>query len=172
MPSSLKAVLQYRNDDIVDRLAHEHQLSAEDAREIFTETLRWLWLCAEARRERKAGKDVPRLVIDEPLDFIDQGWHAFILFTKAYADFCAKHFGFFIHHNPTPVRRKKEIISEIDHDSSALDGLLNERRKQYEFIYDKLGSDTLIQWYEVLSDKYKGCFGSKGGAIPVPALHL
>ena len=36
---------------------------------------------------------------------VDEVWHIFILFTKDYARFCDEVFGFFLHHQPTTVRR-------------------------------------------------------------------
>jgi len=32
---------------------------------------------------------------------VDEFWHSFILFTRQYQNWCTKHFGAFIHHNPT-----------------------------------------------------------------------
>lgn len=37
-----------------------------------------------------------------PSDVIDEYWHQFILFTKAYHVWCEKHFGRYIHHQPMP----------------------------------------------------------------------
>ncbi|UFQ15490.1 MULTISPECIES: glycine-rich domain-containing protein [Streptomyces] len=37
-----------------------------------------------------------------PSDDVDDGLHAFILHTEAYADFCQKFAGRFLHHNPEP----------------------------------------------------------------------
>ncbi|MFI1829576.1 glycine-rich domain-containing protein [Streptomyces sp. NPDC020412] len=37
-----------------------------------------------------------------PSDDVDHGIHAFILHTKDYADFCQKHAGRMLHHNPRP----------------------------------------------------------------------
>ncbi|HWU05287.1 MAG TPA: hypothetical protein VN520_02585 [Streptomyces sp.] len=37
-----------------------------------------------------------------PSDDVDHAFHAFILHTKEYADFCHAHAGRFIHHNPRP----------------------------------------------------------------------
>jgi hypothetical protein len=37
-----------------------------------------------------------------PSDDVDKGYHAFILHTKAYAEFCNRHGGRFLHHNPAP----------------------------------------------------------------------
>ncbi|MCX5412240.1 hypothetical protein [Streptomyces sp. NBC_00059] len=37
-----------------------------------------------------------------PSDDVDYAFHAFILHTKEYAEFCEQHGGRFIHHNPRP----------------------------------------------------------------------
>ncbi|GGV54324.1 glycine-rich domain-containing protein [Streptomyces spectabilis] len=37
-----------------------------------------------------------------PSDDVDLGLHAFILHTEAYAEFCDRHAGRFLHHNPAP----------------------------------------------------------------------
>lgn len=37
-----------------------------------------------------------------PSDDVDHALHAFILHTRDYADFCQKHAGRFLHHNPRP----------------------------------------------------------------------
>lgn len=36
-----------------------------------------------------------------PSTSIDAAWHAFILHTRAYAEYCERRFGRFIHHEPT-----------------------------------------------------------------------
>lgn len=38
-----------------------------------------------------------------PSDDVDKGVHAFILHTKAFAEFCDAHAGRFLHHNPAPA---------------------------------------------------------------------
>ncbi|OEJ24382.1 hypothetical protein AR457_07390 [Streptomyces agglomeratus] len=38
-----------------------------------------------------------------PSDDVAKGYHAFILHTKAYAEFCDRHAGRFLHHNPAPA---------------------------------------------------------------------
>ncbi|MFJ4435584.1 glycine-rich domain-containing protein [Streptomyces sp. NPDC088923] len=37
-----------------------------------------------------------------PSDDVDHAFHAFILHTRDYADFCQSHVGRFVHHNPRP----------------------------------------------------------------------
>lgn len=41
--------------------------------------------------------------VSMPSQAADELWHQFILYTKAYADFCRKAFGHFMHHTPAVV---------------------------------------------------------------------
>ncbi|MFJ6519216.1 glycine-rich domain-containing protein [Streptomyces filamentosus] len=36
-----------------------------------------------------------------PSEHVDRGWHAFLLRTRAYQEFCDRHAGRFIHHHPS-----------------------------------------------------------------------
>lgn len=59
-----------------------------------------------------------------PSPLVDEFWHQFILYTRDYAEFCEKHFGRFIHHdpknyssnpdgkNPFPGHHTKELLRE------------------------------------------------------------
>lgn len=46
-------------------------------------------------------------IIAMPSQVVDMAWHEFILFTKAYADFCHKAFGKFHHHIPAEAMKSK-----------------------------------------------------------------
>ncbi|MCZ0980001.1 hypothetical protein O1L60_16220 [Streptomyces diastatochromogenes] len=57
--------------------------------------------------ERIIGQTVAFLIAgtrtEEPLspsEHVDRGWHAFLLRTRAYQEFCDRHAGRFIHHHP------------------------------------------------------------------------
>lgn len=93
----LEHVLQYENDDVAERIARYNGLSFEEARVLFKDTLTFLWLT------QVSGGGIA------PPPIIDSGWHAFILFTKDYAEFCKKTFGGFIHHHP---RRSGDLDSK------------------------------------------------------------
>lgn len=150
---TLEEALRYQNDDIVDRFLGMYDMPFEEAEKIFLETKKWVWLSATASQERHSGGNVPRLIIDNFLIFIDEMWHNFILFTKEYHDYCMNKFGFFIHHNPTPRRIKEAMKVELS-EGDALTVVLGRRKEQYSYIYDKLGADTLELWYGILCDKY------------------
>ncbi|MFF3245053.1 glycine-rich domain-containing protein [Streptomyces sp. NPDC002870] len=42
---------------------------------------------------------------------VDPGWHAFMLHSREYADFCHRRFGTFLHHNPLGGRRLRDGIA-------------------------------------------------------------
>lgn len=149
----LNHVLQYKNDDIIDRFLGKYSIPEIVAINIFMETKKWLWLLAVAKKERENGFYVPRLVIDDFLIFIDEMWHNFILFTHEYTEFCQEYFGFYIHHNPTPPRVKKIIQTRLNN-LTGFEEMIEKRREQYSYIYDKLGATTLQLWYSDWSHLY------------------
>ena len=97
----LSDVLAYTNTDVVERIAKDNNLSPQDADEILTDTLRFLYLAGAT--------DAANLA---PTKEIDMGWHAFLMFTKDYADFCHQNLGRFVHHAP---RRSNDPAPKINH---------------------------------------------------------
>jgi hypothetical protein len=136
---SLAEVLSYQNDEVVfrfmGRFARDYGLSEMDARDVFLETKRWLWLCASSQKG-------PVQMIGEAF-VIDEMWHTFLLFTQDYAEFCEHYFSKPIHHVP-----KK--LSELE-DQNWRDSL----RKHYELIYDELGPAVLIKWSKIYPEKFE-----------------
>lgn len=139
MHKDLKNLLTYRNEDVVDRFLKMYDVSEQEALEIFDETLKWLWL----------GNQVEGVFIDDSTLIIDEMWHNFILFTQDYEVFCLNNFGRYIHHQPE--RRKQQdyyaISLNVEEHKSKLENL-------YEGVYDYLGEDTLLKWYEEFPRKY------------------
>ena len=80
--------MSYENPDLVLRYQNKLGLDQQQARQLFEDTKRFLFLAGTV-----PGKWSPTKAIDE-------GWHAFLLFTKDYAQFCQRFFGRFIHHEP------------------------------------------------------------------------
>jgi hypothetical protein len=147
---ALEDVLAYRNEEVVYRFTQDHGVSLDDAEELFTETKRWLWLCCHQRRasERGEGRYVAVPLLSEARA-VDLMWHTFLLFTRDYAAFCEKYFGFFVHHNPQTRKEAEDWQTQLDSDRQ---GALRERKAvlkpAYELIYDVLGKDVLIRWVE------------------------
>jgi len=74
---------------LAGRVATEERVDAETADRYVDAMLQFLDVCTRAERPLR------------PSPAIDAAWHAFILHTRAYADYCEERFGRFIHHQPT-----------------------------------------------------------------------
>lgn len=149
----LDKALSYKNPDVIDRFCKNYNVTRREANQIFLELLKFLWLCAVAKIERTQNKkNVPeKIAVDFNILIIDEMWHNFLCFTHDYEHFCLKVFGVFVHHFPTPKKRKNEILRKLRKDEVYL---LSIRKKQYEYIYDKLGEKTLLKWYDTFPKKY------------------
>ncbi|WP_262700473.1 MULTISPECIES: glycine-rich domain-containing protein [Streptomyces] len=77
-------------DRLATRIVKDHDIAPSLAERIAAQTAAFLATCAN-------NTDQPLV----PSKAIDIGWHAFILHTRDYADFCQRVAGHFIHHVPT-----------------------------------------------------------------------
>lgn len=81
--------------DLFDRLTHrvmaDDSLDQDTAGRVVEQALAFLVACA-----LNPGSHLT------PSVQVDTGWHAFILHTREYADFCTRTAGRFIHHRPDP----------------------------------------------------------------------
>lgn len=76
-------------DFLIEKFSKDYGYTESDARSLFEDVKKFLLLGSIV--EASPAPSLP----------IDQMWHSFILFTKDYAEFCAKAGGF-IHHRPLP----------------------------------------------------------------------
>jgi hypothetical protein len=132
---SFEEVLAYRNPRVLNKFRNLFAVTADEAERLFAETKKWLWLTA-VRRE--SGQ--PSLVIHESMVILDELWHTFILHTQDYTDFCLRHFGFYVHHSPGYpdfVPRTEEETTE-----------------QLSYIWDTLGEETVLRWYDEYTEMY------------------
>lgn len=148
--TSLEKALDCENEPaIIDGFMKRYDVSEQEAKDIFHETKKWLWVAAEAAEEDM------NLAIDKPLQVIDEMWHNFILYTRSYHKYCMDKFKRFIHHEPTPSSEKTRFKNEFLKNPSEVIRQKRERQqKQLSFLYDKLGAETIIRWYEELPSKY------------------
>lgn len=75
---------------LVRRIAKDANLPTELAERIMDQALAFLGACARDHDEPLA-----------PSELVDIGWHAFVLYTWDYAQFCDQIAGRFLHHTPT-----------------------------------------------------------------------
>jgi hypothetical protein len=96
---------------LAKRIATEHHVDAAMAERCTDQGLAFLAACAAST---------------EPLSpslAADLGWHAFILYTRDYAEFCEQVAGRFIHHVPheeTDERGKEDVQSVLDRTAAAI----------------------------------------------------
>lgn len=78
---------------VVQRYGEDHGLRESEALRHFDELVKFLTICASTS-ERCA-----------PSKTLDEVWHAFILFTREYREFCLSNFGRIIDHDPSPQEK-------------------------------------------------------------------
>jgi hypothetical protein len=98
---TVEQVLSYTNNSVVARIMEELKVSEDVAAQLFTDLKRFLWLSAVSSEEHLV-----------PSPILDEAWHAFVLFTADYADFCKSHFDGFLHH--APQRHGEKRLSRGD----------------------------------------------------------
>jgi hypothetical protein len=79
----------YWNESVIERIQRNADVDRETARTWFNEMLVFLDMVADSKR------------FISPPEAIDVAWHAFILHTRDYEDYCRERFGRVIHHQPT-----------------------------------------------------------------------
>jgi hypothetical protein len=62
----------------------------------------YFWMCNQARRKMVAMSS----------QVVDEAWREFILFTRAYQEFCSKALGRFLHHTPTEAMKAPTLAQE------------------------------------------------------------
>ncbi|EAU69277.1 hypothetical protein [Stigmatella aurantiaca] len=147
---SLKEALSYHNEKVLRRFLDIYAIPEEEARELFQETKKWLWLCARSLEEKG-----PRLAVQTSLLMVDEMWHTFMQYTLDYQRYCLDRFGTFIHHLPAnsddklKERQRYEANPErfVKRYQAAL-------KRQYAFVYDELGEETLLKWYQEYPKRY------------------
>lgn len=102
-PAEITAALAYLHDDLVARFSRDQACSVAESMQLFTEVKKFLILCAATPYPCS------------PSARLDDMWHVFVLHTEAYADFCQRFLGRFIHHRPTSapvVAHRAEMLTD------------------------------------------------------------
>jgi hypothetical protein len=135
---------------VIEGFMDRYNVSEDEARSIFEETKKWLWLSAQTDESEHVS-----LGIDKPLLVIDEMWHNFLMYTRVYHRFCMDKLKKFIHHEPTPkaekIKRQQRVAENPEKEYKKWK---ESYYQQLSFIYDHLGPETVIKWYEELPTKY------------------
>lgn len=75
--------------NVIEYFAREHTVDRTAAEAVFVELDNFLG--AAARTSQRPSK------------MLDEAWHAFILHTREYAEYCSSRFGRFVHHVPYAI---------------------------------------------------------------------
>lgn len=137
----IQHLLHYSNPLVVQRFVQAYPEHEAEAPRLFTEMLKYLWLCKKHEQDLAAAPNEPSLqflpVMHEEMRKIDQMWHEFILITVDYHAFCMEYFNEFIHHIPN--MQEKRPLNEDQFEKEL--GLF------LDYVYEKLGEDTLKYWF-------------------------
>jgi hypothetical protein len=161
MTCPLRDALSYTNRDVIFGFVDRFGVSDKEGRVIFRDMQRWLWLNSLPGR--------PALAMTPEILIIDEMWHTFVLFTKAYARYCQTRFGCFLHHLPASrrekARRERERLASPAH---AWQSAKRTREAQYRFIAERLGRKTLLRWYAEYPLRYDRAFFQRFGIQSFP----
>ena len=88
---------------LLERVRKKHDyLSDDDMQKVARAMRDYFSICNQAN-----GK-----MVAMPSEIVDVLWHEFILFTRAYEQFCQQAFGRFLHHTPTEAMPQKTVATE------------------------------------------------------------
>lgn len=141
----LNELYSEKYEDVIWKFMDSYNISFEKSKEIFIELTKFLSLSSTKKN----------IFIDKDIVVIDEMWHVFLLFTQEYHDFCVDNFGYFIHHVPTSKEEKDRFKDDLENNAKKLSKkVLDKTKSQYSLIYDLLGRDTLIKWFDEYATIY------------------
>jgi hypothetical protein len=99
----IESIMRYDLKPMIERCKKEHDYTDEDM-VILEKELKRYFIISELNRSEETKSGFGMFSRD-----VDKLWHAFILFTQDYAQFCTTCVNHFIHHNPkTEIDRSPE----------------------------------------------------------------
>jgi hypothetical protein len=143
---NLNKLMGYCNSKVISRYCHDYPNAKIKDEEALRELMKFIWLCLKHKldimRHPKSKFLNFSCVIHPEMEDIDNMWHTFLLFTKDYQTFCDFHLdGNFFHHEPI-VQSHGDMIDDKQYQE--------ELTMYLNYIYDNLGKDTLIKWFNSL----------------------
>jgi hypothetical protein len=122
--------LSFQAPYVVERLVKSRVVdSPAEAEKLFTEVKRYLVLCAIS----------PGLDIGMHSARVDEAWHAFLLYTAQYSEFCKRYFGRYLGHAPTNEPRVEPHVRRRCQELT-----FREFCERYEAVYNEALPDV---WY-------------------------
>ena len=130
----LEEALAFNAPFVIDRLVKDRVADTPAfAEELFTEAKKYLVLC----------EATPDMTFGMCSAIVDEAWHAFILFTTEYTEYCRRYFGNYVHHSPADNYQTVDRTENAGR--SPKEASFNEFRQRYEELY---GHPLPAVWYD------------------------
>ncbi len=145
MIKPLEEILKYENKFVVDRFCQFRPDAKEEVDLIFDDLKRFLWLVATLQERKEKGEEVPDISFSASMIIMDDMWHAFILWTNFYTEFCQENFGKYIHH-PTdmPIYYQNHYVDKMEEEEAM--GIF--LRDMITIIIQELGEEVAQRWFD------------------------
>lgn len=112
--------------------SRDYEVPSEEMKLLWEDLFRWLEIC-----RHPSGP-----AVFPSMHGIDELWHAFILCTREYADFCQGRFGEFVHHDPS-VGEKRDGAADFDRLLSTI-----------QLVFERYGAEVARRWFEGESPRW------------------
>ncbi|MBD8238356.1 hypothetical protein IFT96_18630 [Pseudomonas fluorescens] len=147
--ASLQKIMQYENPDLIIKFCKEWSVSQDEAKDIFEETKKFIFLAAQCQTE------CFDISVYQQMQVIDEMWHTFLLFTDQYYHFCEEYLGGFLHHFPFTRKMLQQEIKHVSRSNISFEAYKqNSFRAQVLKTKEILGEDTVIKWFGQYAHKY------------------
>lgn len=145
----LREVVAYRNIRVIRGFLRDYDVPQEEARMLFREMLKLLWL------SEKYNRTIPIWNAWKPLDDM---WHWFVLHTEDYEQFCHRYFGRMLHHDPetrgSSLNRRFIAAESIEQDDCPCREYEQEVHRCVEIVWKELGRRTANRWFNEFWQRY------------------
>jgi hypothetical protein len=150
----LADVLTFRFEEPIDRFCETFYVEKADARPIWKDLLRYMWLCATVKEAE--GLEPPRIM--------DEMWHMFLVYTPEYRAWSMKYFGAFLDHKPRTTKQKRELerLARSADPSAMREHLI----KSMSAVWDHLGERVALRWFVTYPTRYATEFYERRRPVP------
>ena len=145
MIKPLDEILKYKNKFVIDRFQEFRPDAIEEADLIFDDLKRFLWLVATLSDRKEKGEKVPDLSFAKSMLVMDDMWHAFILWTNFYTEFCDENFGRYLHHPTEMPKYYQNTTVDGMEEEEAMSIFLTE---MITCVIEEFGEETAERWFD------------------------
>ena len=104
LKNNISQIEDYSLNDVIEKILLDDLIPQNEINEAVNEFKKFLTLIL-------LHPNKPMAMTSKAVDVV---WHTFILFTKQYAEFCSKTFGYYVHHEPAASNYKIKEEAKIN----------------------------------------------------------